>query len=423
MTSPIEQLHEDKIIIQNDVIFIQTFTENNPSVVSYVKDAKDASDAVRQLLHIGAATMQTINSNAETQNIQIRFESLNETFNNTVSEAIETLGSIINGASDDITGSIPATLNKHTEQLSELLGDTFDPQSKASALEAFRTIMTDAFEKQSTNVRQIISIDDQDSPLNKLKRELNHNVDTSINLLRKDVQQLSEGIAVNKVTNDMRKKTAAKGFDFEEIVHDQLSALAALHGDTAEPVGSITGNESNKKGDELIHINREDTNGHKTQFICEMKARKLSLRAINDELDQAMINRNAPAAIAIFDSQKNAPTSVPFTYTDNKAIVVFDENDEHNPGIELAYMWARWVVRRHLNMRSELNLNPQRIETLIQEAQNSLEKVNSIRTGHAQAKKGIESASKHLNQMSQDITDSLEVLKNELLHKPNNKEI
>ena len=77
MTSPIEQLHEDKIIIQNDVIFIQTFTENNPSVVSYVKDAKDASDAVRQLLHIGAATMQTINSNAETQNIQIRFESLN----------------------------------------------------------------------------------------------------------------------------------------------------------------------------------------------------------------------------------------------------------------------------------------------------------------------------------------------------------
>ena len=88
------------------MIFIQTFTENNPSVVSYVKDAKDASDAVRQLLHIGAATMQTINSNAETQNIQIRFESLNETFNNTVSEAIETLGSIINGASDDITGSI-----------------------------------------------------------------------------------------------------------------------------------------------------------------------------------------------------------------------------------------------------------------------------------------------------------------------------
>ena len=86
-------------------------------------------------------------------------------------------------------------------------------------------------------------------------------------------------------------------------------------------------------------------------------------------------------------------------------------------------MWARWVVRRHLNMRSELNLNPQRIETLIQEAQNSLEKVNSIRTGHAQAKKGIESASKHLNQMSQDIADSLEVLKNELLHKPNNKEI
>ena len=33
--------------------------------------------------------------------------------------------------------------------------------------------------------------------------------------------------------------------------------------------------------------------------------------AINDELDQAMINRNAPAAIAIFDSQKNAPHRFP----------------------------------------------------------------------------------------------------------------
>ena len=40
-------------------------------------------------------------------------------------------------------------------------------------------------------------------------------------------------------------------------------------------------------------------------------------------------------------------------------------------------MWARWVMQTSQH-ESELNLNPERIETLIQEAQNSLEKVNSI---------------------------------------------
>ena len=67
-----------------------------------------------------------------------------------------------------------------------------------------------------------------------------------------------------------------------------------------------------------------------------------------EELDAALANRDALAAIAVFSAQDEAPTSVPFHHTGNKAIVVFDAEDGDDSALRLGYMWARWVVRREL---------------------------------------------------------------------------
>ena len=83
-------------------------------------------------------------------------------------------------------------------------------------------------------------------------------------------------------------------------------------------------------------------------IVFEAKHRKLGMRKIMEELDEALENRSATAAIAVFAEPTQSPTAVPFTYFANKAIVVLEPDVPAVQILELAYMWARWEARKAL---------------------------------------------------------------------------
>ena len=114
---------------------------------------------------------------------------------------------------------------------------------------------------------------------------------------------------------------------------------------TSAPRPGVAGTQ---KGDEIVTLNPDDANGYEARFALEAKSRKLTMRNTLKELDDALENRDALAAIAVFTTQEQAPTSVPFHYAGNKAIVVLDKEGVDDAALRLAYMWARWVVRREL---------------------------------------------------------------------------
>ena len=120
------------------------------------------------------------------------------------------------------------------------------------------------------------------------------------------------------------------------------------------------------------------------------------------------------SAIAVFTTQEQAPTSVPFHYAGNKAIVVLDKEGADDSALRLGYMWARWVVRRDLCAEPSDELDVARIGGLIDDAARAIDRCTTIRKYHTQARKGIEHAGLELDALVDEVRESLDAIGEEL---------
>jgi hypothetical protein len=135
------------------------------------------------------------------------------------------------------------------------------------------------------------------------------------------------------------------------------------------------------------------------------------------ELDEAIANRDAYAAIAVFRSQDQAPTKVPFTYNDDKAIAVLDPDEDDDSALRLAYMWARWTVRKQLAAADEEEgdtLDVERVRCLLDDASRALERHATIKRAHTAARKGIEQASEQVEALVHESRQAIDDLEAEL---------
>ena len=176
-----------------------------------------------------------------------------------------------------------------------------------------------------------------------------------------ELRRVTEHLGILDATEEVYEQTTGKGFDYEDLVDECIGTLAANYGDLAEVTAKQSGSSASHVGDEVVTLNRDDTHGVEARFTLEMKNRPLNLRKTMAELDEALCNRDALAAIAVFRSQEQAPTSVPFQHHDDKAIVVFDPDDEDDSALRLAYMWARWTVRKGLAVSEEAEFDLERV--------------------------------------------------------------
>jgi hypothetical protein len=119
-------------------------------------------------------------------------------------------------------------------------------------------------------------------------------------------------------------------------------------------------------------------------------------------------------AIAVFASQEQAPTSVPFHYAGNKAIVVLDKDGLDDSALRLAYMWARWVVRRELSGATSDEIDVERICALIEDAGRAVDRCTTIRKYHTQARKSIDHAGAEVESLAAEVRDSLDALAEEI---------
>ena len=410
-TEPSTQM---RVIVGEGIVHIESFDEFDPTTVSFIAQAEDPIRAVGQLLRTGARALQAVGNEMVTENIQMRLDAVSKEFADTVNEAVREISSVTEAIVDDEKGKLPTKLTEFVDGLGTLLGETFDPESKTSVMAEIEKRMTEAANSQTVRIREMVTLENENSPLNILKREIKREIIDVVRDVRKDFDDLAKEIVTKEAFKTAREKSSAKGFDFEETIHDKVSSIAAAHGDIAESVGNVNGAEANKKGDELVQLNREDTNGVETFFVWEVKAKKLSMRATQEELESSIANRNAAAGIIIFEDQSLAPTSVPFQYSDNKAIVALNRDDTDDSVIQLAYMWARWVARRNLNQVTTEKFDTQKFQSLLETALRSLNSVRNIKSANTSAKKSIEKASELLGELQNEMQGTLEQLKEEL---------
>lgn len=400
----------DAVEVTRDAVVLRFVVEHDPEVRRVVGEAADPLEAAHQCLRVGARAVRAANVSLDAAVVERQFEQLAGRFEQQVAQAVAQIGAVATGLLDDDDGALTTVLARHRAEIESLLGDTFDPESRAGALALIEGVVTEA-------VAEYLNADDENSPLGRATREIRRTVHERVNDVVQQVQGVLERLAATAATAEALERSTHKGVQFEEVVHDRVAAIAAVHGDLAEHVGTEGGQDARRCGDEVVTLNPDDTGGEEVRFVLEVKHRRLGWRETCAELDRAMANRGATAGIAVFARQEQAPTPVPFHCNASRAVVVLDPEDGDDGALQLAYMWARWVARRD-RARPDGVCDPERVRDLIDEVNRALQRVRTIRRYHTEAAKGIERARDELGALEDEARRAIETLGRELLRSP-----
>ncbi len=413
MVQTIAVPEQHAVRISGGDVIINGLVEDDPGVVALVEEALDPDRAVRACLQIGARASIVAGASLDSLEMEKVFGELVDGFGATVGEAVAQIVGTAEGLVDEEDGPFPLMLRQLKGDLATQLDALFDPDSKSSALARMEKVFADAASLHTKSMKAVLDPSDEKSPLGQWKAEVLGTVREQVGLVLTQVTEMAAATAASQTQAKTFALTAVKGQTFEEDLHPVIAELAARHGDLAEHVGAQSGSAGTKRGDEVVHINEADTGGRSCAIVFEAKDRKLGMRKIMDELDEAIENRAAACAVAVFAHPAQSPTAVPFTYSGNKGIVVLDSDTPSAQALELAYMWARWEARKALAADVDA-LDVARIEAAICDAHRALARVSTVRRCHTTAKKQIDQAAAEVDALVCDVETTLAAVRLEL---------
>jgi hypothetical protein len=396
-----------RVLVADGVVYVRELEEADAEVVRVVAESDDSAAATSQCLRVGARALRAAQVSVDVDVIERSFSELEARFESRVTEAVDEIARTTTGLLDADDGALTGTLSAFQADLDQLLGDTFDAGSKVSVLAKIEELVL-------ATMKGLITPEIADSPIGRLKTELVDTVQREVSDVACELRRVTEHLGILDATEAVYEQTTGKGFDYEDVVDECVSTLAAGYGDLAECTATQSGSTASHVGDEVVTLNREDTYGVEARFTLEVKNRSLNLRKTFAELDEALANRDALAAVAVFRSQEQAPTSVPFQHFDDKAIVVLDPDDADDSSLRLAYMWARWTVRKQLACREQEDVDLERVGCLLDDAARGLERHTAIKRFHTQARKSIDQAADQVRDLVGEVHESLEALDAEL---------
>jgi hypothetical protein len=400
-------LNTGRVLVADGVVYLRELEEADAEVVRIVADADDPAEAVSQCLRVGARALRAAHVSVDVDVIERSFHELEARFESRVTDAVDEIARTSAGLLDADDGALAGTLTAFVGDLGQLLGDTFDADSKVSVLAKVEELVL-------TTMRGLITPEIADSPIGRLKTELVDTVQREVSDVACELRRVTEHLGILDATEEVYEHTTGKGFDYEDVVDECVGLLAAGYGDLAESTATQSGSSASHVGDEVVTLNREDTFGVEARFVLEVKNRPLNMRKTFAELDEALTNRDALAAVAVFRSQEQAPTSVAFQHFDDKAIVVLDPDDADDSALRLAYMWARWTVRKQLASGEQEGIDLERIGCLLDDAARALERHTAIKRFHTQARKSIDQAADQVRDLVGEVHGSLDALDTEL---------
>lgn len=402
-----------RVSIRDDEIVLNDFHESDPDVVALARQAENPEAAVHHAFEVGARAIKLAQLSQDAQIVETAFNDLRAGFDGKLDQTLREIDDATAALFGEDDGAVTRVLDEFRSEFEELLGDAFDPDSKRSIVGKFDALVRGLRKEDRVALREVLDPGNERSPLHRLQRDLTKTFRDEAKDLRALMSELSEKVAVRSAEYDLLDKTSIKGHSFEDVIHDVVSGLVAQYGDLAEQTGDTVGVAANRKGDEVVTLNEEDTRGAEAAYVLEAKTGSKGLKAMLGELDAAMENRDAEAAIAVFSCAENAPTSVPFFANGDKAIVVFDPDELDTTALRLATMWARWVVRRKL-ADDDREFDVDAVADLIDEASRALTQHATIKGCHTAARRKIDEAGRHVDDLVGEIEGVLERLRTEI---------
>ncbi len=405
MTAQLTPLIAPDVIVTAQAVHIHNLSDTDPDLIRAIGDADDAIEAARSCLRIGARALRAASSGVDTDVIERSFNALEQRMQQQVADAETRLAAAATALFDEDAGSLATTLEGFREGLERALGDTFDPDSKTSVLTTIEDLVGERIKKAAADFEKSLRLEG-DSPLAQIRREITDHMHKGLEAVQAEVRRVTEHLQITDAVTEEAERGTQKGFVFEDIVERALNDIAGGTHDIAANVGDTTGAAGTKKGDIIVTLNPLDTGGRDQLFVVECKARKLGMAATLRELDQAIDNRNATVALAVFRDGNVAPVTGPLHVIDHRAIVVLESGLEATI-LRLAYQWARLTTRRCNTERDE-TLDIERVSELLADAHQALKAASTIKRCHSTIRTQVQNATKEVENLVEQVTDALD---------------
>jgi hypothetical protein len=402
------------VFLEDGALVMRGFRETDPEVLALARDAADVESTLHRCLEVGARALRLAETTLDAEVVERAFADMAGRLDRTVSDFNRSFEGTASGLLDAERGELPRALAHWKGEVEQLLGATFDPDSKRSVLAKLDAVLLEAQERQLQALRRLINPDHDESPLARWRAEIVRAVGEQGLELRRAFADLSEKLGIREAEEAALEKAAQKGFRFEDLLLRRLEAICAAAGEVPQAVGGQAGAQPGSKvGDVVVTLSLEATRGRAARYVVECKDRRLPLAEALAEIDRGMRNREALAGIMVFSSAANAPIAGDFQDFGDKAIVVLDKDEGDARALRLACLWARWVVGRELAGTAE-ELDRERVLLLVDRARRALNAASTVRRSHTAARNQIDEAVKHFDGLVCAVDEALAELVGEL---------
>ena len=307
------------------------------------------------------------------------------------------------------------------QQLAERIAETFDGNRDGSVQKEIDALVSEALEQQRLKIAQLFSAEDGANPLTDFKaavvrgfKALDERQQNEGEANRKRIEALQRELIELRERTDADERVAAeaergtaKGFTFEERVHEAVERIAAARGDCASHTGAEGAEGGGKKGDTLIELGAADGPAC-GRIVFEAKDKKLSKNAAWAELNGGMAARAASFGVLVVAGEDRIPSGREqlTEYEGNKLIVAVDRDEPDSLTLEVAY---RLAAARVLMARDrELDVDAVAVRDITAEAITLLKQAQAIRSILTGIKTSSDKARANLDAMIASLQEKLD---------------
>ena len=364
--------------IDGERIVVERIVIADPALAASLaeREPADRPAVVERALRIGLIALQDAGTSLDVDVVRREFEKLvaqTTAVNESAARAVE---DVLRANFADGDGRLPRTLEKFLGDrgaLQQFVNELFDETKRDSAIGRIGGLLGQYFDGDRSKVAQLLDPTRLGSPLHQFRQEI-----------ADGFQGLHERLAAieaaSKARADERAKSAAKGGDFEALLHGMLGDLARGSGDLVDRTGTETGALlGSKKGDFVLTLDPRVTRGADLKVVLEAKDRAMSQRAMREELREARENRGAAVSVAVW-TPAHAPTGIaPFAMLGDDIHVVVDPEAPDVAYLEAAVRLARLLALASLQER-EVDVDAAAIGRALAGVREQLEAIRALKT-------------------------------------------
>ncbi len=364
--------------VDGERIIVERLVLADPALAASLaeRDPVERPAVVLRALRIGLLALHDASTAMDVDVVRREFEKLitqTTAVNESAARAVEDL---LRANFADGDGRLPRTLEKflgNRGELQRFVTDLFDETKRDSAIGRIGGLLGQYFDGDRSKVAQLLDPTRMGSPLHQFRQEITEGF--------KGVHERLAAIeAASRARADERGRSAAKGGDFEVLLHGMLGDLARGSGDLLDRTGTETGALlGSKKGDFVLTLNAAMTRGADVKVVLEAKDRVISQRAMREELREARENRGAAVAVAVW-TPAHAPTGIaPFALVGDDVHVVVDPEAPDTAYLEAAVRLARVLALATLQER-EVDVDAAAIGRALAGVREQLEAIRALKT-------------------------------------------